>query len=519
MKKSAFNKITPWIWPGFVLAVWALFIWNKMYCLLNSDLSSELLLGNILSKEQGFLSNKWIYSTELRVLNTQIIYKLVFAFSNNWRTVRCVSNILMILILLCCFYYLMLQLSCRKAFPFLAPLLIWNYSNEYFEFVSKGAYYIPHICISFLTIGMICQCIRSTKKSHKLLLVFFMSVLALLAGMGGPRQIIVLYLPLLCSSVPWFVLEKSDGNGLEKLSYLLACTVNFVFSIAGYVINSKILAQKFQFMVYDIHYKDFSLESVVQAFNGILRTFGYSGGKIFSFATVLNGCMFMVVLMVAVSVYTGITGKCRLSFFARSLSGYFLCAVIIYVLLYAFTDIPYADRYNLPILVFAIPVIAVHMKEVLWNQTVKRGICVFALGVVYLCGVRKVYTALNIDTTAPMREVVDYLLDRQVVNGYATFWNGNVMTELSNGEVAVRTTSCAEDIFRTDDNLYRWLQLKEHMEHKPEGNIFILLTQEEFAACPQELLAQEEAAFSNANYILYIFPGYDEFAKRLEGRT
>ena len=494
-----------------------LFLWNKIQFHLNSDMSSELLLGSILSKQHRFLTDQWFYSTELRVLNTQIIYRLIFAFSNNWRIVRCVSTGFMIVILLISFYYLMNQLGCKKSVPFLAPLLIWDYSNEYCEIVAKAPFYLPHICISFLTVGMICQCVRSVKKSQKRLLIFLMAVLALLAGLGGPRQIVVLYLPILISSVICFVIEK--GVAFEKTQYMILCAVNFIFSVAGYFINVQILSKKYQFMNYDIHYKDFSLESLVEAFNGILRVLGYSDGKIFSFSTVLNGCMLLVIIMMAVSIYTGTARKGKTSYFDRLLSLYLLCALVIFISLYAFTDMDYTDRYNLPILIFVIPVIAVNMREIHCNQKVKKCICAFVISLVYVCGVHHLYELTFEDRTVQIREVTGYLLDKNVVNGYATFWNGNVMTELSNGEIEVWVTSSIEDLLRRNDNIFKWLQLTDHMDRKPEGKIFVLLTEEEYATCPKELLAQEEVAFSNTNYRLYIFNSYDEFTGVLEGHT
>lgn len=519
VKKGIYSKIVSWTWLGCVLVIYALFLWNKIHCLIDSDMSSELILGNILSKEHGILTDKWFYSTELRFLNTQLVYKLVFVFSNNWRIVRCVSSVFLMIVLLSCFYYMMYQLECKKFFPLLSPFLIWNYSNEYFVYISRGLYYIPHVCISFLTIGMLWQCVKSSNKLQKYLVAVLMAVLALFAGMGGPRQIIILYLPILLSAVIWFIVKKDNGEARKKVQYMILCSVNFIFSVAGYFINSKILSHRFQFMIFEIHYKEFSLESLVQAFNGILRIFGYSDGKIFSFATVLNGCMFLVIIMMIVSIYIGVTRKDETASFGASVSFYLLCATVINTLLYAFTDMPYEDRYYLPIVVFAIPVIALNIGEVSCNLQAKKIICTLVIFLVYACGVRKLYVSVDIDVTAQIREVTNYLLDKNVVNGYSTYWNGNVMTELSNGKIEVWATYETENLFRKDDNLFRWLQLKDHIDCKPEGKIFVLLSREEYASCLQEVLSPEDAAFSNTNYVLYVFNSYDEFAELLEEHT
>ncbi len=97
--------------------------------------------------------------------------------------------------------------------------------------------------ISFLTIGMILQYVKSAKRKQKKLLMFLMIILALFAGLGGPRQIIVLYLPILVAAV--FCLALEIKNIKDKKQYVILCAVNFGFSVLGYFINSKILSKKY----------------------------------------------------------------------------------------------------------------------------------------------------------------------------------------------------------------------------------------------------------------------------------
>lgn len=91
----------------------------------------------------------------------------------------------------------------------------------------------------------------------------------------------------------------------------------------------------------EIEYKDFSIESLITVLNGILRTFGYTGGKVFSFATVLNMCVFIVVILTILSIYAGISGgRLETSYLSRFLSFHFLCAVVMQTFLYVFTNMP-----------------------------------------------------------------------------------------------------------------------------------------------------------------------------------
>ena len=55
-----------------------LYLNGRIDRLLDSDMSSEMILGQLLARNNGILSDQWYYSTELRVLNTQLIYALFF---------------------------------------------------------------------------------------------------------------------------------------------------------------------------------------------------------------------------------------------------------------------------------------------------------------------------------------------------------------------------------------------------------------------------------------------------------
>ena len=51
-----------------------LYLNGRINKLLDSDMSSEMVLAQLLAKENAALSTHWYYSTELRVLNTQLLY-------------------------------------------------------------------------------------------------------------------------------------------------------------------------------------------------------------------------------------------------------------------------------------------------------------------------------------------------------------------------------------------------------------------------------------------------------------
>ena len=56
---------------------------------LDSDMASELALASHLAGEGKLISGTWVYSTEVRVLSTQLIFTPLMAlFPHDWRLVR-----------------------------------------------------------------------------------------------------------------------------------------------------------------------------------------------------------------------------------------------------------------------------------------------------------------------------------------------------------------------------------------------------------------------------------------------
>ena len=60
---------------------------------LDADMASEQLLANLLAQEGGVMSTNWYYSTELRVLNTQLVMAPLFRLFTSWHTVRVVGSV------------------------------------------------------------------------------------------------------------------------------------------------------------------------------------------------------------------------------------------------------------------------------------------------------------------------------------------------------------------------------------------------------------------------------------------
>ena len=219
-----------------------LYLNGRIDRLLDSDMSSEMILGQLLARENAVLTPHWYYSTELRVLNTQIIYAFFFKLMNNWHLVRMAATVCFWGIMLAAFYFLCRQFRCTEYFLLLSILLISPFSQDYFNFVLMGGYYIPHIAIEFAALGLN-EMYHESNGRKKWLSLAGSVILAVLAGMGGPRMILELYFPLGLAAL----VELLNRTNRQRGQQLFYAVVTSAFgALGGYAVNVFYLHQRLQ---------------------------------------------------------------------------------------------------------------------------------------------------------------------------------------------------------------------------------------------------------------------------------
>ena len=321
------------------------------------------MLAKILADENRLITPSWFYSTELRVFNTQMLYAFLFKFFNNWHKIRIVSDILLTLTMLVSAYWLFRVFKLKKyAWLGLAMLLIPT-SVHYFEIVLKGAYYYPHIVISILTVAIL-ESLRNLKgkKLLSFILITILCLLAFLSGLGGPRQILIIYLPVLAEDIILLVLssienykngEKSIGKCIKASiaagsAPLLGSVPAFIFGLAGYIINSTVLHLYFDYYSYTINFKSFNINRLRDVIAFYFINFGYTEGKIFSFNLVHNIVCFVWFALFVIALVVGLKRKKKDLYFRFSLLT--LATYLVYVLVFIFSDIVFKDRHSLVLL-------------------------------------------------------------------------------------------------------------------------------------------------------------------------
>lgn len=504
-------KALPWVCLIGLFCFLSVFMWLHGDYLTDSDISSEMLLARLLNEEHALISRNWYYSTELRVLNIQILYSFFFHFFHDWTMVRTGACIVSYLLMLVSCYYMIHQMDCDKIYAVSAIFLLLPISDGYFEYVLLALLYASFISISFFAMGLVFHYARASARMKKVLLVITAG-LAFMAGLGGVRHVVVLYLPLLAVTVLMALLQRKPSG------YLVSSAVGFVASCAGYLVNSKVLAGKYHFETWvgDMKF-GVSLQGILDLFFGTLRAFGYSYGEQEP-TPVASAFSCVLALVMAVCVVRTFVKKWKEPDQAWLLTAYFLCVYGIFFCMYTFTDMLYSDRYNMAAMVFAIPIIILNLTEISWNRYWKMGILIFLAVGVLISGVSRYARYGKLDKTAEFRPIVAYLEEENISAGYATFWNANVLTELSDGEVDVWILKDGISERYDVDEVLPWLQEAEHLTTTPQGRVFVLFTDEEYAECPaKEMLDQEEIKYWSGNYVLFVFDSYHKLKEVMGG--
>ena len=288
-----------------------------------------------------------------------------------------------------------------------------------------------------------------------------------------------------------------------------------VCSGIGYLINSKILSNYFTFFNYeDIEFKTFDINRLVVLINGFILNYGYQVGGVLSATTIVNTIAAVNILFSIYAIYYPLKHKEMVSDAYYRFALFILFDYLIFVLLYVFTNMAYVDRYYLPLTILYIPLITLFFNEVEINifNINKKYIYVLFVLIVFVQGVAYMYSYNNFDGNVEQREILKVLEDNDYKNGYASFWNGNVYTELSNGEIEfwVFQDTDLENV-QSFDELYQWLQIKDHMSNKPSGKVFVLLSNEEYKSTPlKKYLNEDNVIYNSGNYIIFGYDSYEE---------
>lgn len=476
---------------------------------LDSDASSEMVLSKHLSETNQILSKEWYYSTELRVVNTQLIYSLIFKLTDNWGMVRFISSVIFRVMILASYFYFMSQTEINLKYVFYsAGLMMLPFSTAYGRIILLHSYYVPHTIFGFLTLGMFLQIFRCKSRSSRAILFALLMVFAFVGCLGGMRYLMILYVPLVLLCTVKFLKKEElstialpvSKNQTEVVRDILLSSeakalgisiCGLMCALGGYVYNSKILSKVYSFQDYSGTVLEvLSSENLTKVFEYFCQATGYNNGaKLLSVTGILSVLILGVFLFVIYRSFV-LTKDEGLEKHKQIIPLFFLSSLIINFFVMIFTGIVFA-LYFLPCLVFIFPLIALFMDIKLETNLLLHKIATLILVCVMICSsiittqylLRRpeespvVYSGIlysQVNQVERLSPVVKFLSANGYSIGMGTFWNANVITEMTNGQMEMVPIEIKENEYI---KLYEWLTFKKYqnISYCSDKKVFVIL--------------------------------------------
>lgn len=536
--KKRWNNITCVIGAGSIICI-AVMLLNLLcfhiYNTINSDMSSELVLANQLAHgDGGVLSDNWYYSTELRVVNTQLISAFLFRFTENWQLVRVLTAVILYLICGSAIAFLGKSLKWKKGIIFLCEfLLLVPYSGTYLSIVQFGMFYYPHIILMFLGLG--CFFNSGDKKIY----ILFWVIISFLMGLGGLRYLLIMHIPMLLAGSILLIREKSfrelfNTPAKENAKRLLATGEAYRLAVvtggcaaagSGYLILEKLLSTKFCFQKFDnLRYSNLGEtgDSIADIFGrvimGIPEILGFRYNvPLISAKGILNVFALLFVLIIVICLWVlirrvlaghaNLSGQRKDNMYGDVYAFDFmilllLCSFLANIYVFVFAG-NYTSRYWIPVLIWLIPILASYINQIK-NPTNMLRICTIGiLCYIFINGMSILSDALKNDGSANRYGVNQYLISQDMNVGYSTFWNANVTTEMTNGQIKMLPINSESDLA-----IYKWLTPRDYYydDRQMSKATFILLSREEAERVHDTpLYSQGLIGYMDDSFVVFVF--------------
>lgn len=552
-KKRRFWEIVAW---GLLAAVFLLLValnvfWGDHW--IDSDMAAEMIFSRLLAQEGKWIATEnWYYSTEFRVLYTQLIMVPLFHLLEDWHVIRVLTNLVTYLLMLGAYFYCLKPLKIRRSTViFSSVILLLPFSETFLTHMQLGNTYMWHVILILLAFGMFLRLSQpwEGKKAGRIVTGIAYMALSLVCGLSGVRYMLALQVPL-CIAAGVYIMKSGEFALLrrelsvrqpwgqirrvlsgERLAYLLWSLLGLLGAGAGYLINVAVLGRRFRFQMYDVTnfikvFQGVLLERTQDTVGNLLQLFGYIEEK--GFLSVrglismlafgfLAGILFLTVrcsrLLAGESDKAAPEQECPLQLaHSRFVLWFFVTAFALNTFVFLFTTSTIVARYYITVFLFALPLLCIYYERERLPLD-RLLLTVLLCGALGLTTAKCVYSFVDKDKNADRRPVAAYLEEQGYTFGYASYWNGNIMTELTNGAVEIANI---HEIDRMD--MFTWSSpMRYYQEGYHDGKTFILLTAQEAAQYAQTpVIAAGEVVYDQQGYVVLHYDSVEELWREVE---
>ena len=494
---------------------------------MDADMASELVLAKECARAKTFWPRTWYYSTEFRLLNTQLISGILFLFTNKWVVVKALTAAICIIATVLAQSFLLRTLGIKKTWLRLLVCImsVCPTTYEVWNIITFGNFYVPHIVVGLVYIALFLKlCSQAEDKNKKRLalkIIFF--VLSFLNGSAGIRYVLSFQIPLLLSVFFPKInnqIKKGDVSVKEFLlkdSYVFFSGLAFLLCTAGYGFNSLVISKLYKFSSWS--YTDlcgFDIGILKDEINFIFETAGFRKSAEAlapsGFVCVLSVIMLIAFIVGIISFYKTNNDKSKRIIVSLFLTSFIFMIFFLSVIFRE--DIPM--RYFYPSLAFFFPSFAVVIENETFNKWHKWILCTSAYVVLLCSGVFTIQDVMIFDTNASSYAVHNFLKEKDYTFGYASFWNANIHTFMSDGIIEVADIGDGEDIPTMFESysIHRFLTLSRYYKddyHSGE-KCFLLVAENQYQKSTHcRLFSQGKEVYSDGNFRVFEYASPEAF--------
>lgn len=459
---------------------------------LNADDSSEMVYAAQMNEEGSLHTENWLYSTELRVVSPVQLYQLgLKIFPDNWSAARAFAQALSMLGIAACVLLFARILGLGMHAPLLATAFLLPFSFDYMYIMLFGCHYAVHLMISLIVLCLVMRFGGRTVRhagASLALLVF----LGLWSGLSGLRMLTMLVAPLCAASVILALLAcrnhacAAEAAQDPAVRMAGAALLNTLAAAVGYVLNVKVFGPHFSYPTYsDLQMGRLNVLDFANQLNGIIRTFGYRDQvPLFSIRGIGCWVALLIVLMLFTALARMFIRRREISAQHSLLAMTATVAIVLGMMLNVFLG-QILVRYFIVGTLLLVTVLFVAMKtEPCRNKLLHMAAPWFVIGCLAFVSVPTLLYDWNLGRVN-YEMAADWLVEHGYTQGYATFWNANTIVEASDGRIEMWVLADSKRAGGqetwTDMKMQYMLQNKSHLTQDPEGKVFLLVDEEEYA--------------------------------------
>ena len=494
--------------------------------LMHSDMAAEVILSKLLAEEGGLMSANWYYSTELRVVYTQLIMTPLFQLISDYGTVKLLSVIIYDVLLAVVFYFTAKEFRLEGAYLYLAMALVLTpLSNEYLDMMLIGNFYTSQAICTFLVLKFFFwkqkkEQVANADKKMKVkdwIRWGLLAITALILGLSGLRYLASLYLPLVAAVCFSYGFDKKEERENGLLWKLITSIGLLGFAGVGFLINKFFLSAIYTFDSQAVKFLPLSEvpERFMTSIRLMLEFCGYREIDVVTPLGIVNVVKFaFFVFVVYVVVYLTKHRYEILDRGQRLFLYYFLALFFINWYMLVFTDVLPQYRYWLPVYIIAVVLIGMYLQQAkVPSEYLKPALTMLTVAVVFASLYGELWQAAKYNDCEKRYGYMEFLKEQEYTFGYATFWNSSVTEYLSDGEIEVGHLGGDEN----GTAPYEWLSPKYYYEEGYHtGKTFLLLAvTEEPALYSGDITVMQDfvKVYEDEYYVIYEGEGMHLFSE------